>query len=75
MNQRTIVDNANRVGDILEQVQILNGLITFQYEHNAPLSSISQYEFIRATFLEELTELFRFFGLNLENGLTPKKYK
>ena len=52
-----------RISDILEQIEELNKLIDFQRTHHADASTIRQYEFMRKTFVDELSGLLKDFKL------------
>lgn len=53
----------SRISDILEQIEELNKLIEFQRIHHADDSTISQYEYMRKGFVDELSLLLQDFKL------------
>jgi hypothetical protein len=66
MSDTKAADKIARVSDILEQIQALDEVLTFQRENAADASTIRQYEYMRQKFLTELNEIFRLFKLAIK---------
>lgn len=66
MSDTKAADKIARVSDILEQIQALDEVLTFQREHAADASTIRQYEFMRKKFVAELKEIFLLFGIAVQ---------
>ena len=54
-----------RISDIIEQVEELNKMIDFHRGHEGDESTISQYEYMRNEFVEELNKLMKEFKLDV----------
>ncbi len=53
-----------QIGDILEQIASLNRRIAFHKQNNGDVSTISQYEYMRERFANELRDLLRAYQLD-----------
>jgi hypothetical protein len=54
-----------RISDIIEQIEELNKMIDLHRGHQGDLSTITQYEYMRSTFVKELNELMGDFKLDV----------
>ena len=54
-----------RISDIIEQIEDLNRMLDFHRSHQGDSSTITQYEYMRNAFVEELNELMIDFKLDV----------
>ena len=54
-----------RLNDLLEQIKSLNDMIEFHRQHSGDLSMITQYEYMKADFINKMNQTLKVYRVQI----------